>query len=79
LAPYTAIARPAVRETKERRVRPVPAGAGIPASMAGSPRPGTAAEAALRRSLARESPSHPQAWTSTRGGRESIALLSAIG
>jgi len=42
-------------------VRPVPAGSGIPRSMAGRPAPGAAAAAAARRSRrARERPEQPQ-------------------
>jgi hypothetical protein len=37
-APYTDSATPAVRSTNDRRLRPVPAGVGMPASTAGSPR-----------------------------------------
>src|SRR5204863_3350532 len=44
-APYTDIASPAERSTNERRVRPVPAGVGIPGSIAGSPWPARAAAA----------------------------------
>ena len=44
-APYTASARPALREMNLRRDSPVPAGSGIPGSIAGSPRPASAAPA----------------------------------
>ena len=46
-APYTDRARPVARETNERRVSPVPAGVGMPGSIAGRPLP---ASAAARRS-----------------------------
>src|SRR3954463_7236791 len=46
-APYTDIARPAERRTNERRVSPVPAGAGMPGSIAGSPLPARAAAARM--------------------------------
>src|SRR4029079_7369983 len=52
LAPYTASARPAVRVRKVRRLRPLPAGSGIPASITGRPRPASATE--RRRIAARE-------------------------
>jgi hypothetical protein len=51
-APYTDSASPVARETKERRVSPVPAGSGMPGSMAGSPWPASAA--ARRSSWVRE-------------------------
>jgi len=57
-------------------VSPVPAGAGMPGSIAGSPAPGTAAEAARRRSRARENPAQLHASCSTGGA---IDPLSAIG
>src|ERR1700744_3055465 len=41
--PETASATPALRERNLRRVRPVPAGVGIPGSIAGRPRPASAA------------------------------------
>src|SRR3954468_9736167 len=44
-APYTESARPAERRRNERRLRPVPAGVGIPGSIAGSPAPARAAPA----------------------------------
>src|SRR3954447_12045195 len=46
-APYTDIASPAERSTKERRVSPAPAGAGMPGSIAGSPLPARAARAGM--------------------------------
>jgi hypothetical protein len=50
-APYTASARPALRERNRRRERPVPAGSGIPGSITGRPLP--ASTAALRNSCER--------------------------
>src|SRR6185503_6680488 len=52
LAPYTESASPAVRVRKVRRLRPLPAGRGIPGSMTGRPRPASATE--RRRIEARE-------------------------
>src|SRR4029079_16046266 len=52
LPPYTASASPPVRARKERRFRPVPAGVGMPASIARRPLPAWAAPA--RRNAARE-------------------------
>lgn len=51
-APYTDSARPVARETNERRVSPVPAGSGMPGSIAGRPWPASAA--ARRSSWVRE-------------------------
>ena len=51
-APYTDRASPVARDTNERRVSPVPAGIGMPGSIAGSPRPASAA--ARRSSWVRE-------------------------
>ena len=51
-APYTDSARPVARETNERLVSPVPAGIGMPGSIAGSPWPASAA--ARRSSWVRE-------------------------
>src|SRR5258707_531452 len=42
VAPYPASARPALGERKVRRERPVPAGVGIPVSIAGRPLPACA-------------------------------------
>src|SRR4051794_9672066 len=47
-APYTDIASPAERSTNERRDSPVPAGAGMPGSISGSPLPALAAAARRR-------------------------------
>src|SRR6185503_10486698 len=52
LAPYTESASPAVRVRKVRRLRPLPAGSGMPSSMTGRPRPASATE--RRRIEARE-------------------------
>src|SRR5204863_3535993 len=65
-APYTDIASPAERSTKERRVRPVPAGVGIPGSIAGSPWPARAA--AERRSWEREKSLQQLASAGMSGG-----------
>ena len=56
--PNTASARPAERETNERRERPVPAGSGMPGSIGRRPRPAVAAP--LRSSSEREKPAQPQ-------------------
>ena len=42
--PSTERAMPAVRARKVRRLRPLPAGSGMPASITGSPRPASATE-----------------------------------
>src|SRR3954469_6563795 len=64
-APYTDIASPAERSTNERLERPVPAGAGMPGSMSGSPAPARAA--ALRRSCEREKSRQQSAMGSSAG------------
>ena len=53
-APYTASIAPTPRVTNERRDNPVPAGSGMPGSIAGRPRPASAA--ALCSSRERERP-----------------------
>src|SRR4051794_7268347 len=65
-APYTDMASPAERSTKERRVRPVPAGVGIPGSIAGSPWPARAA--AARKIWEREKSLQQSALASMSGG-----------
>src|SRR3954452_3294615 len=58
--PKTASARPLERARNDRRDRPVPAGSGMPASIARRPRPAVAAPAP-RRSSEREKPAQPHA------------------